>query len=147
MWIKAAICAGALALAALVGGCAMAQSRPPGLKPFGEVERQEKGEVVSVRDTRIDLSTGRGTRGITAHTPAVPIGPIGVRVPVTVGGEKKGVKVPGEEITVKLPSGKLILVVQELSSPPFAPGERVRVLYEEPDDVTGVSRTRVERDY
>jgi hypothetical protein len=145
MWLKAGICAGTLAAAAVISGCAMAQTIPSQLPPFGKIEREEKGEVVSVHDTRIDLSTGTG-RSVTAHAPAIPVGPIGVRVPVTLGGEKK-VKIPGEEITVKLASGKLILVVQELSSPPFAPGERVRVLYEEPEDLHGVSRTRVEREY
>jgi hypothetical protein len=143
MSVKTVICAVALTAAGFVGGCSMAQTTPPKPKPFGNVAREEKGEVVSVRDTRIDLSTGMA-RSMTTHSPRVPVGPIGVRVPVTLGGEKK-VEIPGEEITVKLPNGKLILVVQELSSPPYAPGERVRVLYERPDELNGVSRTRIER--
>jgi hypothetical protein len=132
-----------LSMAALAGGCSVAQTTPPKPRPFGEIAREEKGEVIGVRDTRIDLSTGRA-RSLTTHSPAIPVGPLGVRVPVSIGGEKK-VEVPGEEITVKLPSGKLVLIVQELSNPPFAPGERVRVLYERPDDLNGEARTRVER--
>jgi hypothetical protein len=143
MWCKTVICAVALTPAAFVGGCSMAQTTPPKPRPFGDIAREEKGTVVEVRDTRIDLSTGMA-RSMTTHSPRVPVGPIGVRVPVTLGGEKK-VEVPGEEITVKLVDGKLILIVQELSSPPYAPGERVRVLYERPDELNGISRTRVER--
>ena len=133
-----------LGLMVLLGGCAVAQSTPPKPRPFGEVAREERAEVVSVRDTRIDLRTGMG-RSLQARSPHVPVGPIAVALPVQIGGEKK-VEVPGEEITVRLPSGKMILVVQELGSPPFAPGERVRVLYERRDDVTGESRTRVVRE-
>jgi outer membrane lipoprotein SlyB len=71
---------------------------------------------------------------------------VGVRVPVTLGGEKK-TEIPGEEISVRLRDGKMVMIVQELSSPPFAPGERVRVQYEKPDELNGVSRTKVVRDY
>jgi hypothetical protein len=143
MFLRAAICAFALTTLAFVGGCAVAQTAPPKPRPIRDIAREEPGEVVSVRDTRIDLRTGMG-RSMTAHSPSIPVGPVGVRVPVSVGGEKK-VEVPGEEITVKLRDGKLVLIVQELSSPPFAPGERVRVLYERPDELNGVSRTKVER--
>ena len=143
MWAKILISAAALGAAALVGGCAMAQTTPPKPRPFGEIAREEKAEVVDVRDTLIDLRTGMA-RSMTTHSPRIPVGPVGVRVPVTLGGEKK-LEVPGEEITVKLADGKLVMVVQELSSPPYARGERVRVLYERPNDLNGESRTRVER--
>ena len=133
-----------LALVALLGGCAVAQSRPPPARPFGEVAREERGEVMAVRDTRIDLSTGMG-RGLQASSPRIPLGPVAVALPVRIGGEKR-VEVPGEEITVRLASGKLILIVQELSSPPFASGERVRVLYERPHELTRESRTRIARE-
>ena len=129
---------------ALLGGCAVAQSAPPKPRPFGEIAREERGEVITVRDTRIDLRTGMG-RAMQAHTPRIPVGPVAVAVPVTIGGEKR-LEVPGEEITVRLASGKMILVVQELSSPAIAPGERVRVLYEAKHDVTGESRTRIVRE-
>lgn len=134
----------ALVGVALMGGCAVAQSIPPKPRPFGEIAREERGEIVTVRDTRIDLRTGMG-RALQAHTPHVPVGPIAVALPVSIGGEKR-VEVPGEEITVRLASGKMIMVVQELSSPPFAPTERVRVLYERRHDVTGESRTRIVRE-
>jgi len=134
----------AVAMIPVLGGCAVAQSRPTPPRPITEVAREERGQILTVRDTRIDLSTGNA-RSLRAHTPAVPVGPIGVRLPVQIGGEKR-VEVPGEEITVQLASGKLISVVQQLSSPPFAPGERVRVLHERPSEVSGVGRTQIVRE-
>jgi hypothetical protein len=123
----------------------IAQSRPPPSRPLGEIAREERGQIISVSDTRIDLSTGQA-RGITTQTPAVPVGPIGgLRLPISLGGEKR-VEVPAEQITVQLASGKMISVVQELSSPPLAQGERVRVLHEKPNEVTGASRTRIVRE-
>jgi hypothetical protein len=134
------------ALVAVVGlfnGCAIGQSAPPAPRPFGEIASEEHGEVVSVHDTMIDLRTGQA-RALHSSGPLVPIGPVAIPVPITIGGEKRR-EVPGEEITVRLPEGKLILVVQELSQPAFAVGEQVRVLHEQPGIVSGVSRTRVER--
>lgn len=128
----------------LLGGCAVAQSTPKPRPPVRDVAREDPGVVINVRDTRIDLSTGVG-RGMVAHSPTIPVGPVGMRLPVMVGGEKR-VEVPAEEITVKLDSGKLIAVVQELSSPPFAAGERVRVLQERRSEVTGESRLQVVRE-
>src|SRR3954471_20910511 len=127
-----------LAIIAVLGGCAVAQSTPPPMRPLGEIAREERGEVVSVNDTRIDLATNR-VRSLQTHGPAIPVGPVGVRVPIKIGGEKH-VEVPAEEITVRLTSGRLISVVQELSTPPFASGERVRVLYERKDEATGEGR-------
>jgi hypothetical protein len=130
-------------------GCAIpaipvAQSTPPPPRPLGEIVREERGEVISVSDTRIDLSTGK-VNSLSTRTPAIPAGPIGLRVPIKLGGEKR-VEVPAEQITVQLANGKMISVVQELSSPPFAPGERVRVLHEKPSDVNGQGRTRIVRE-
>lgn len=134
-----------LAAAAMLGGCAVAQSRPPPRAPIREVAREERGEVTLVRDTRLDLSTGRG-RAITTHSPSVPVaGIVGVRVPMTIGGEKK-TEVPAEEITIRLANGRTISIVQELGSPPFAPGERVRVLYEKNDDPGTATRMQVVRE-
>lgn len=132
------------AAAGLLGGCAVAQSVPRPRPPIGEVAREERGEVLSVRDTQIDLRTGMG-RGMTTHSPAIPVGPVGVRVPITLGGEKR-VDVPAEEIVVRLESGKTIAIVQELSTPPFAPGERVRVLQERRNELTGEARMQVVRE-
>ncbi len=136
----------ALAVGALCSGCSvkLAQSAPPPRRPVTDIAREERGEIVTVRDTQIDLSTGRG-RAIGAHLPAVPVGPIGVRLPVMIGGEKR-VDVPAEEITIRLATGKLISIVQELSSPPLAPGERVRVLYERTEDRTEQARIQVVRE-
>ncbi len=126
-----------------LGGCAIGQSAPPPQRPFGEVASEEEGEVVSVHDTLIDLRTGQA-RALHSSGPVVPLGPVAIPVPITIGGEKRR-DVPGEEITVRLPSGKLVLVVQELSYPAFATGEHVKVLHEEPNRVTGESRVRVAR--
>ena len=131
-------------LIGLLGGCAVAQTTPPRARPLGEIDREERGEVVNVRDTRIDLRTGAGGRAMSAHTPHIPMGPIAVAVPVRIGGEK-AVEVPAEEITVKLTNGKMMQVVQELSTPPFAVGEQVRVLHERRNESTGQSRVKVER--
>lgn len=133
----------ALAAFTLTGGCKVAQVRPPDEAPFGEVQREEKGVVASVHDTMIDLRTGK-SRGLTTRTPHVPVGLVGVSVPVTIGGEAKR-EVPGEEITVRLPSGKLVLVVQQRGDPPYAVGEAVKVQYEKPNYITEESRTRVVR--
>lgn len=129
---------------AMLGGCAIGQAVPPPTRPLREIAREDRGEIVTVRDTLIDLRTGMG-RAISTRGPAVPVGPIGVRLPITIGGEKK-VEVPGEEMTVRLSNGKLISVVQELSSPPFAPGVRVRVLYERVDDPSTHARMQVVRE-
>jgi hypothetical protein len=128
----------------LLGGCAVAQTTPPKPRPFGEIDREERGVVVNVVDTQIDLRTGVG-RSMTAHTPHVPLGPVAVALPVRIGGEKRR-EIPGEEITVRLSTGRMVTIVQELSSPPFAPGEAVRVLHERRNEVTGQSRVRIERE-
>lgn len=127
----------------LLGGCSVAQSVPPASRPFGEIEREESGIVATVHDTTIDLRTGQ-SRGLQTRSPHIPIGPVAIAVPITLGGEGRR-DVPGEEITVRLPSGEYILVVQELSHPAFAPGEKVRILHEKPHYITGESRIRVAR--
>ena len=132
-------------VAMMCGGCSvdLAQTRPPPQKPLREIAREDRGEVMTVRDTKIDLRTGRAAP-LRTSTPGV--GPFGVgRMPVTIGGEKK-VEAPAEEITVRLKTGKMIAIVQELSSPPFAPGELVRVQYERTDDPGETPRMRVVRD-
>lgn len=143
--LKFAFAFGAIAL---LGGCTgvhVGQARPPGTRPLREVAREERGVVVTVRDTQLDLRTGMA-RGVRTSSPTIPVfGPIGMRVPITVGGEKR-VEVPAEEITVRLASGKTIAIVQELSSPPFAPGERVRVQHEKVEDGTTAARIQVVRE-
>jgi hypothetical protein len=139
LWLIGATLAGA------TSGCGihLAQTPPPPMKPIRDVAREEKGEVLNVRDTKLDLSTGRGAPLRTSAP--VGVGPFGVPVPITIGGEKKK-EVPAEEITVRLASGRMIAIVQELSSPPFAPGERVRVLFEQVDDPGTTPRMQVVRD-
>ena len=99
--------------------------------------------IADVLDTTIDRRTGRGPDA-TLRAP-VPVGPVLVRMPVAIGGEKR-MDAPAEELTVKLATGKLVQIVQERGSPPFAIGEAVRVQKEKPSELTGESRTRVVRD-
>ncbi|MES2696212.1 MAG: hypothetical protein V4773_22260 [Verrucomicrobiota bacterium] len=68
-----------------------------------------------------------------------------MRLPVNIGGEKK-IEVPAEELTVRLPTGRMIAVVQPLSDPPFAPGVRVKVIYEKVDDPKDPQRIQVVRE-
>lgn len=133
------------ALAALTGcgGINLASTPPPPPAPIREVARTERGVIMTVRDTKLDLRTGRPA-AIQTSTPGVGVGPFGVALPVGIGGEKK-VEVPAEEITVKLGSGKMIGVVQPLSSPPFAVGMRVDVVYEKVDDPRDAARMEVRR--
>jgi outer membrane lipoprotein SlyB len=91
----------------------------------------------------LDLRTGQ-VRSVRTRSPTIPLGPLAVAVPISIGGEKRR-DVPGEEITVRLRSGGLVLVVQELSHPAFALGEEVKILHEKPNLITGESRTRVVR--
>jgi hypothetical protein len=127
-------------------GCAInvAQTAPPPIKPLREIVREERGEILTVRDTTIDLRTGRAAP-LQTQTPGVGIGPFGVALPVNIGGEKK-VEVRAEEMTIRLNSGKLVSVVQPLGSPPFAPGERVRVQIGPKDDPGAEPQMQVVRD-
>lgn len=133
-------------LALGAGGCSVnvLQTAPPPMRAITEIAREEPGKIVTVRDTKIDLASGR-VAPLRTQTPRIGVGPIGVSVPVTIGGERKG-QVPAEEMTIELAGGKLISVVQPLSSPPFAPGERVRVQYEKVDDPRTGGRVQVVRD-
>jgi hypothetical protein len=128
----------------LLSACAVGQSAPPPPREFGEVEYEERGVVAAVSDTTIDLRTGRGP-AVRMNTPHIPLGPIAVSVPVSMGGESRW-DVPAEEITVRLATGKYLLVVQPQAHPAFAPGEPVKVQHERPHHITGESRMRVVRD-
>jgi hypothetical protein len=131
-----------LALAA--GGCAVSQPPPPPPRAFGDIESEERGVIASVNDTKIDRRTGRGPDA-QLRTPHIPVGPVAVAVPIAIGGEQRQ-EVPAEEITVRLAGNKLVQVIEERGSPPFAPGERVKIQTERANEITGVARTRVVRD-
>ena len=135
--------AGLTAGAWLLGGCSVAQIIPAAPPPFGEVASEELGVVAAVEDTMIDLRTGQG-RALQTSAPMVPVGPVAVSLPITIGGEAKR-EIPGEDITVKLINGKMVHVVQAQGSPPFAVGEQVKVQHEKPNRITEESRTRVVR--
>lgn len=143
--LRLGVALGAAVIALGVSGCGLhlAQTAPPPMRPLKDVAREERGEVLNVRDTKLDLSTGRGAP-VGMRAP-LGVGPIGIGVPVTLGGEKKK-EVPAEEITVQLASGRLVGIVQELSSPPFAPGERVKVQFEAVDEPGTIPRMRVVRE-
>lgn len=133
---------GALPLLLALTGCGgvnLASTPPPAYQPIRDVARTERGVIMTVRDTKLDLRTGRGAP-IQTSTPGI----LGVGLPVGIGGEKK-VEVPAEEITVKLASGKMVGVVQPLSNPPFAVGMRVEVVYEKVDDPRDAARMEVRR--
>ena len=101
-----------LALAALLlEGCSMAQTLPAAPRPFGEVESEERGVVAGVHDTQLDLRTGQ-VRSVRTRSPTIPLGPLSVAVPISIGGEKRR-DVPGEEITVRLRSGGLVAAPTE----------------------------------
>lgn len=138
--------AGWLAGVALLAGCTIpiASTRPAPPPPLGEIDHVDRGEIVTVNDTKIDLRNPNH-QGLTTAAPGVPVGPVDIPVALRIGGEARH-EIPAEEITVRLPSGKMVLVVQPLSNPPFAPGERVKILYERPSQITGQSRMRVERE-
>lgn len=141
-WGARLVLSGLAAVACLAGviffgGCKVMQSEPPKTRPFGEAVSAEAGVVVAVRDTMIDLRTGQA-QSLRTTAP-------GIGLPVIIGGEKRR-DVPGEEITVQLQTGKLMLIVQELSQPPFAVGERVKILHEKPNLITDESRRKVVRE-
>lgn len=121
------------------GGVNLASTPPPPAQSIRDIARTERGVIMTVRDTKLDLRTGRAAP-LQTSTPRL----LGVGVPVNIGGEKK-IEVPAEEITVKLPSGKMVGVVQPLSSPPFAVGMRVEVVYEKVDDPRDGQRMEVRR--
>ncbi len=135
---------GFLALPLLValtgcGGIQLASTPPPPPAPIRDIARTERGVIMTVRDTKLDLRTGRAAP-LQTSTPGI----YGIGLPVGIGGEKK-VEVPAEEITVQLASGKMVGVVQPLGSPPFAAGMRVEVVYEKVDDPRDAQRIEVRR--
>jgi outer membrane lipoprotein SlyB len=128
------------ALAMMLSACASSEpSRPRRVR---EVASETGGEIVGVRDVMIDPSAGPEMKV------GVPVSsPLGIlRVPVTVPGGGSKREIPGEELAVRLDEGRTILIVQERASPPFAIGERVRVLHERENLVTGIAKTRIERE-
>lgn len=98
--------------------------------------------IVGVRDVMIDPGSGAEMPKVGVPVPS----PLGIlRVPVRVPGGTTGT-IPGEELAVQLEEGGTILVVQERNDPPFAVGERVRVLHERASLITGIAKTRIERE-
>lgn len=138
IWITAtaiAICAGAL-------GCS-SRSKLPVYDPsqVGTVISTEKGEIVAVRDVLIKPSSPAGGsvgsvigagagRSVATGNPAAVGGAVGAVLGSTVGA--KADERRGEELTIALEGGQTIIVVQDQSDPPMAPGEKVQVLTSTP---------------
>lgn len=114
-----------------------------------EVLRTERGEIIAVNDIMIEPTSARRVVASSseAKTPAGPP-PMQSRrraLGIPLGGGPA--LIPGEEITVKLANGKLLMIVQEQSSPAMAKGEKVRVVTEQIQGGLGTELTRVVRDY
>ena len=97
----------------------------------------EKGEVVSVRDVLIKPQPPSGSStgaiigagvGQTAATgsPGAIGGAVGSVIGATVGGKTD--ERMGEELTILVEGGNRIVIVQERSVPPLAPGEKVEII-------------------
>jgi outer membrane lipoprotein SlyB len=127
----------------------------------GAVIKSQNGEIISVRDVMIKAqssaagSTGMGSRiGAAAGRGAIYGGAsAAANAASAVVGEAVGAVAGaraddrvGEEITVSIEGGQAITIVQERSSPPLAPGERVRVVTGSGGGLYGGGGTRVVRD-
>jgi len=134
------VVAGAIVLAGFASGCA-SRSQKPVYNPSqtGTIIRQEKGEIVAVRDVIIKAGNpsaiygGPGRRIGNEVGRAVATGSVtGVIASVggAIGGEIGSLAddKAGEEIHIRLErSEEVIIVVQERGSAPLAPGQKVNV--------------------
>ena len=132
------LCAALTAGVVVLAGCSQRANLPVyNPSQTGVAMHVETGEVVSVRDVLIKpdgpsatstgsiLGAGAGRSAVTGNP-----GPLGGAVGSVVGasvGSRLDEKA-GEEITIAVEGGLTIVVVQERSSPPLAPGERVKIV-------------------
>ncbi len=91
---------------------------------------EQRGRIVSVRDVTIKdnvPSTSRSGPGGALVTAARVLSGSVTAIAGVVGDTIEGSAPgrPGEEITVEVDDGRTIVLVQERSSPPMAPDERV----------------------
>ena len=135
------VAAGALILVEFTSACANSNRTVYTASQTGQIMTEDRGEVVSVRDVVIEsgspiglLSASPGRKIGSAIGRSVATGstmPAKIAVGETVGGEL-GAHLDdkaGEEISIRIAgSDRIVIVVQERSSPPLAAGERVRVL-------------------
>lgn len=151
---------GTVALVVGLGACV--SSTPPSTPVYtrsqtGQVINEQRGEIIDVRDVVIQApgasagSAGAGSRiGSGVISSAVTGNPIGAAIAAgSVLGGIAGARADnkmGEEITILLPSGQTIIVVQERSKPPFAIGEKVRILSGTSGSVYTGPSTKVVRD-
>lgn len=113
-----------------------------------EVVDVQRGEIIAVNDVMIEptnarriVATSSESKGPKTPPPAPPPRRSGLSIPIA-----KPLLIAGEEITVRLNDGKLMMIVQERSSPAMAKGERVRVVTEVLEGGLGAPLTRVERE-
>lgn len=126
------------AFVALSLGCASRSSRPvysPSSvgTPVAIPSHEQHGRIVAVRDVTIkDGSTvysssgPGGAAGAVVSTARVLTGGVyGIIGVVGDALEKAKPEYPAEELQIITDDGKSLIIVQELSTPPFAPEERV----------------------
>lgn len=141
----------ALALAALLAGCASSNSGGTySREQTRQVQTVKMGVIESVRNVKIEgtssgvgVGTGAVVGGVAGSTMGGGKGKILTTVVGAVAGglagsaiEEKATGKDGLELTVKLDNGTMLAIVQEADEQ-FHPGDRVRVL--EGGGVTRVS--------
>ena len=147
-------------VAAFITGCS---SSPRSNLPvydsaqIGQVIREQRGEVVAVRDVLIRApSTPAGSTGTGSRIGAATVAGIITRSPVAVAsavgsvlGGNVGARVDdrlGEEITVMVEGGQSVIIVQERNGPPIGIGERVKVLTGSNSSIYGGPSAKVIRE-
>lgn len=143
-------------------GCAGQQANLPiyDNTQVGSVIKSQTGEILAVRDVVIKApsssagSTGMGSRiGAAAGRSAIfggvsgAVGAAGAVVGEAVGAVAgaRADDVRGEEITIFV-EGQTVTIVQERSTPPLSPGERVRIVTGSSSGPFGGGSTKVVRD-
>lgn len=125
-------------LAGLFNGCASSSKPVYDQSQVGRIIREQKGEIVAVRDVIIKPTDPLGTlRGGTGRQIGSAIGTAAVggvtraveRIGSVVGGDigAKMDEKAGEEITIRLQNDEEIVIVQERGETPLAVGERVKI--------------------
>lgn len=163
MKMNAWLAVGAVVWLVAANGCASSAQRPVySPSQTGHIIREERGEIVAVRDVTIAPPApagGAGRRigaGIGAGVATGSIERAAAAIGSVIGGDigAKADEKAGEEITIRLNTEEVIIVVQERGEAPLAVGEKVRVLTSAPPS-GGIGRvlggatgggTRVERE-
>lgn len=133
----------ALVVAVVVVGCRLpASGTVYDRRQAGNVQQVEMGVIEDVKTGVLSgRSTTIGTYGGAAAGAAAAsdvgsgagrdLARVGAGIAGAVAGEaveEAVTRKPAEELTIRLDGGKTVVLVQEQSSPPWAVGDRVRVL-------------------